>query len=67
MSLRNCEFDGNGYCENSALLKGVKKVFRYCLHFSSYLEKNQHRPSLKNHSVWMWASCRSAQWRPSYT
>jgi len=33
MSLRNCEFDGNGYCENSAVLKGVKKVFWFCLHF----------------------------------
>jgi hypothetical protein len=29
MLLRNCEFDANGYCENNALRKGVKKVFRF--------------------------------------
>jgi hypothetical protein len=51
MSLRNCEFDGSGYCENNALLKDVKEVFRYCLHFLSYLEKSQNRPCLKNHSA----------------
>jgi len=51
MSLRNRELGGNGYCENTAVLKGVKEVFRYCLHFFIGVGKKSAQTMSKNHSV----------------